>query len=458
MNWLQKIKELLCRFWYDIFSDGDFIPGVEFWLSLYSRITGFRLFNWRKGQIAADTTSLPDTVQFPVYIDSVEVQREWYSLDHLWESGSAEELLTGSYTTDAQKDAMGWTAPVWLPIKEPMLLQTHLYGDTLTFVEGLDYSFENGWFTFYVDISKLDLPRVTVTDSTGYPHVLYRLFGTAKPVAKICDAVTGFESQWLNPYCNIAWDIHQNGVTFLNAKQLLGKASNSVICENEGIVSSDWTEQGYTCVRVGDRVYRSLTQNEPANIAGGTAVTAGDVLFGSLKMYKGADTPLASEIPGIKVMTDAGELTAYNSNLTIVTDQESGTEILPLAGNSDVVEAYHAVCVRNGANANCPSISIPTDENDKVNPYLFVSQKLRRGRSVVVRMETDDVETTNAAINCIRKSCCASGMVNIFLGATSDDQSAIVNTDSFLAEAGMMAVAVVGTLKIQEAYAEAQLI
>ena len=48
--------------------------------------------------------------------------------------------------------------------------------------------------------------------------------------------------------------------------------------------------------------------------------------------------------------------------------------------------------------------------------------------------------------------------MNIFLSAENDDPSVIVEADSFIASAGMMAVAVVGTLKIQEEYAEAKLI
>ena len=211
-------------------------------------------------------------------------------------------------------------------------------------------------------------------------------------------------------------------------------------------------------MQVGDRVYRAVTLGDTANVTSGTAVQPGTVLFGSLKMFKGSETPLATDIPGIKVMTNVGELTAYNTNLSIIIDAESGIEILPLDGSHAAVEAYKHLCVANGGNANCPSISIPTDSNNKVNPYLFISQKLRRGRSVTVRMVTDDVFTTNAAIDCIRKSCCASGMINVFLSSESDDPSAIVNTDSFLADAGMMAVAVVGTLKIQEEYAEAKLI
>ena len=476
MNWLLVIKNFLGRFWGDFFHDGDFLPGVEFLVSLYSRVAEYRLLNWRNGMIAADTSSMPSDLPYPVLIDQAKVNREWYSWDALWGEDPATSddmpgsmLIDGTYYND-DEDKMGWVAPAEEAIKEPYMLKTHLYGNTLTLVEGVDYDYSNGVFLFYVDLSELNIPTVMVTDKEGYPHKLYRLFGVPVKETKVCDPVTGFESNWLNGCCDIAWDIHQNGATFFNTKKLLGKASHSVICEEDGTVMLIWEEQGYSCMRVGDRVYHS---KEAANYAVGASVKQGDVLFGTLKMFKGAEVPSADEIPGLKVMTDVGELTAMNELRDIVTDEDSGVEILPLTGNEATIEAYNALCVEHAANKNCPVIDIPITfttiseagvdvVHEQVNPYTFISNTLRRGRSVVARMQADDVELAHAALDCVRKSCCASGMMNVYLETSNDykesDQVAILNTASFMATAGMLAVAEVGTIGIKEAYAEAKLI
>ena len=465
MNWLMTIKRFLGRFWGDFFHSGDFLPGVEFLLSKYSQLTENSLLNWRNGMIAANTDVLPDEAPYPIWIDTNDIHREWYGFEKLFDatiSGgtmtytcTANEFLNGTYDSQADEDSMGWIATAKYPIKEPYMMVTHLYGETTNLVRGLDYDIQDGVFLFYVDPFTLDIPTAAITDKDGQLHILYKLYGFAEKTSKVCDPVTGFESQWLNPYSDIAWDIHTNGATFYNVKRLLGKASDSVVCENDDRVTRIWQEQGWNCMMVGTKVYSSL---QPANYTIGTAVHKGDVLFGHLKMYKGSDTPTVEEVPGIKVMTDVGELTAENMQKYIYVDAESGAEVLPLTGKASTIDAYRALCVANIADSNCPAIEIPYDDNLQVNPYQFVSKTLRRGRSVVARLVTDNVQLTDAAIRCIRKSCCASGMVNVFIASENDESSAIVETDSFLAAAGMMAVAVVGTLKIQEEYAEAKLI
>lgn len=541
MNWLLVIKNFLGRFWGELFQDGDFLPGVEFLLSLYSKSAEWRFLNWRNGLIAENTSSMPSALPYPVLIDQAKIDTEWYSLDKLWDRDSGELLINGTYEGN-DENSMGWVAPVEEAIKEPFMLKTHLYGETLTLVRGIDYDFSDGVFLFYVDLKALDIPTVMVTDKNGYPHILYKLFGVAEKEVKICDPVTGFESDWLNAYCDIVWDIHQNGATFYNTKQLLGKVSGSVICAEGGSVERIWQEQGYYCMEVGPRVYCS---KEQANYEVGDSVKLGDVLFGTLKMFKGYELPKAAEIPGIKVMTDAGELTALNKLMDIVVDEESGTEILPLIGDGSIVQAYQQLCVKHAANKNCPSLKLanhytsddegsdtggddttpvtpgslrpyidamlvlarfagphtetetqdgvihytqdiesnplfdvfiessdspddpdapddPDVDYDHINPYVFISSILRRGRAVTARMKADDVELAHAALDCIRKACCASGMMNVYLETSNnyeeEDQVAILNTASFMATAGMLAVAEVGTIGIKEAYAEAKLI
>ena len=454
MNWLLAIKRLLGRFWADIFGEHDFILGIEYLQYLYSKLTGYQYLNWRNGLIAADTSVEQDNLPFLIYIDATTVRKEWYTWDKLWDDDSAEKFLANEFYTEDAEEAAGWVAYSKDPIQDPFYMTDHIYHYSKMLVEGLDYDFYNGKFIFHVDPSTLGFKTVKMTDKAGLPHVYYELFGYMKKEAKICDPVTGFESSWLNPYSDIAWDIHQNGATFYNVKRLLGAASNVVICENEGTVGSVWTEQDYKCLQVGEKVYISK-KTLADGIAVGVAVQPGTVLFGRLLMFTGNETPTADQIPGLVVTTDAGALIAHNKNM--VPDRSAGFVLLPLRKGSASARMpyppYVAACGKNIGNKYCPYIQVPPST---VNPFLFVTQTLRRGRSVIVRLVADGLDILGAAINCIRKSCCASGMVNIYVEAITDNND-MLKTSGFAADAGMMAVAVVETLTIKEECAKAEI-
>ena len=130
--------------------------------------------------------------------------------------------------------------------------------------------------------------------------------------------------------------------------------------------------------------------------------------------------------------------------------------ILPLDGDTLTVNAYRAKCVESFKDDKVPYIQVPYP---KVNPYEFIVKTLRRGRAVTVRIMADSLDYLAAAISCIRKNSCASGMLNIYVAASTDDNDSItLKTSVFSASAGMMAVAVAETVKIQEECAEARVI
>lgn len=124
--------------------------------------------------------------------------------------------------------------------------------------------------------------------------------------------------------------------------------------------------------------------------------------------------------------------------------------ILPLEGDPAVLNAYKEICKRNTADMNCPYIDVPTT----VNSFLFITNVLRRGKSVVVRTVPSDLRGFGAAVNCIRRCACAAGMINVYVRAESD--AADVHS-SFVATAGMAAVAVDATITIQAECAEAKI-
>ena len=108
MNWLLSIKRLLGRFWADIFKDTDFLLGVEYLMSFYSKLTENQYLNWRNGMIAADLTVAQAGLPFVVLIDAASIVKEWYPWQRLWDNGSAELFYAHDYDSEASEDSIGW--------------------------------------------------------------------------------------------------------------------------------------------------------------------------------------------------------------------------------------------------------------------------------------------------------------------------------------------------------------
>ena len=423
MNWMTTFRRLLGRFWHDVFEDGEFLLGIEYLHSLYSKLVENQYLNWRNGMIAKDLSVEQDQQPFVVYLEC-DTTREWYPLEHIFDAGTAD-----SFAHNTNDGTTGWLTDSLYPVPDPAYLLDHVYGYQTMLVAGLDYEVQDGRFLFHVDPAVLwpepaegeedTRPIVKMLGADGLPKAYYKLFGYARKTTKVCDPVTGFESSWLNDCSDIVWDIHQNGVTYYNMKQLLAKVTDSVVCEEDGTLTVLDQEQGRNCVKVGEHLYASM---QPRNYANNAEVHKGDVLFGSLRVYTGSDTPDATAVPGIRVQTDAGQLVALNEDDMEPYDVD-GLMVLPLVGATDdtlAVEEYKERCADNSANELCPYIQVPAE----VNPFLFVTQTLRRGRSVIVRLSSTQVERLAAALNTIRKSCCASGMVNVYVAAETAEDDA----------------------------------
>ena len=468
MNWMLRFRRLLGRFWHDIFGDVEFLLGVEYLHSLYAKLIENQYLNWRNGMIAKDTSVEQDMQPVVVYLQA-DTTREWYSLDKIFAPTGQGRATASSFANNTMAagdtNTGGWLTDSKDPIPDPIYMLDHVYGYTRMLVRGLDYDVQDSRFLFYIDPALLGLPVVKMLDKEGVPHKYYKLFGYPRKETKVCDPVTGFESSWLNGFSDIVWDIHQNGATFYNMKQLLGKATDSVICEKDGTVDAAWTEQSWNCLSIDGKAYMS---QYPANVVEGASVKQGDVLFGSLKVWKGTENPTPAEVPGIRVQTDAGELVAVNEDGIEPYDVD-GLLVLPLIGATDdslLVENYKEICGVYGGNDRCPYIQVPTT----VNPYKFVVQKLRRGRSVTVRLVANELNLLSAALNCLRKSTCASGLVNVYVADENDPEAsaALANVDPtdsatlrvscFAADAGMMAITAVESLAIHEECAEAKVL
>lgn len=459
MNWIRKIRSLLGSFWYRIFNDQDFVLGVEFLLGEFYKYTGYRFDNWFYGLFPMSQTVYPQGMPFAVYLDASSLHREWYT----WKQFVNEvQVQAGQHIgspTDEEyvtlhSDDRGWVMNVVNTIQEPTYLVDHLYQWNRVLTNGPDFKFAQGQILFYEDPTKLNIPSVKITTASGELKVYLQLIGIVEPVANEYDAISGFMSPELNDCAAVVWDIHQNGATYYNAKKLLASAANSVVCDEDGAISDIWQEQDWWFARVNDKIYKSRLQ---CNLAAGSDVKKGAILFGDMQFFKGSDNPSPSEIPGIRVRTDAGELVAENATHSLVTWYDQ--TVLPLSGDVSTLLKYMEICTNNSLDTRCPFIEIktPTDmPAGTINPYKFVMQVLRRGKTCAVRLTAGSLAKLEAAIQVLRKSTDLGGLLTIYVKDSTD--TANVTLSGFTADAGMGVVAVDATVTIQGQAAEARIL
>jgi hypothetical protein len=145
-------------------------------------------------------------------------------------------------------------------------------------------------------------------------------------------------------------------------------------------------------------------------VSASDSVKAGDVLIGDMRCYPelvlGQDglyspaSPSADEVPGIHVMTDAGEMYAANESRAAL-DQD-GVAVLPLEADQGTVAAYKRRCADLHA-AGAPGPDIP----GSVNPCLFVLDTLRAGCYMIMTASTDSVKKASAALDeAVQRTLC----------------------------------------------------
>lgn len=453
MNWIIRLNQILGRFWLDLFGLPDFITAVEFLFFKYCQLTEAQILNLRYGQICADTRIQQSENPVVILLDQADLHKEWHDWHYFLTAMTQTEVNRGTYDTSSsatqqEKDAYkaaGWVIKPSSTIDRPDYLMDHLVSPKIMLFRGLDFDFDNGEFLFYADLTSLNLPTVKTTDENGMLHINYKLFAVTVQTGRVCDPVNGFESNKLNEFSPTVWDMHQNGATFYNVKKLLADVTGCVVAEEDGVITAEWTEGPYKCLLVDDKVYCS--KHEP-NLPDGSNVQAGDVLYGPMVAYKGSDNPTIEQVPGIRVRTDAGELFAEN-RLQPAYRTSDGIDTIPLTGHPTVLAKYRRICELNTADKRCPYRKVPVT----LNPYKFITQTVRRGRCMAIRLVATSVEKLGAALGCIRRNTCESGIISVYVAAETEPANVSV---SFEAEAGMMAVSVEQTLTIKLECAEAR--
>ena len=463
MNWLLKIQQILGVFWSEFFKSHDFMEYIKRILALMLMQGENSQLRWMCSLFVSPKTAAAKYGIYPIYIDASRIYVAPPTFTDII-NGSA--VLTEA-TPALSPSQSGYTGPVVAssayPVTPPDWLTDHVLDTTLTLLSGFDYTYDpaHNIFIFSNRSYFNRIPRISAVDAQGRLTFYYVLFGHVSVAALNNDSVDGLISPALGKFAEDTWDMHVNGASIYTMKKLLGDVSGCVVCENDGRLHILGSEQGMNWVKVGDRVYGSEKALNP-EFTEGIEVQRGAVLFGDLDVYLCSDSPSSSQVPGILVQTDAGELIAPNEDVPWETavDGEKIEKILPLYGDAAVKSAYVDRCLEIRKDPTVPPLAA---EASVVNPYLYVARYMRNRRFCLVTMSTASTESLEPALDEIRKSTPAEAMVNVFV--KSDDEPPVDSINDlyddgelkvgFSADICMACVAEVMTLKIKAGNVEA---
>lgn len=472
MNWLQRIKNLIGKFWTVVCQDVDFVLGTVSMHAVADKVASELYARWSDSYVAKLGGRDRDLVPVVVYLVKSRITE--VTDDNGGTAAVSEDCITkppisldmalagDASQLNARDEAGGWQMPLLRSMPAPGMLTDHVLDYRRTLVEKMDYDWYGDHVLFHMDPSGLGLPAAMLYDAQGRLCTCYKLFGWFTAPALLQDAVAGCESPALSPYSATTWEMHQEGCTYYNMKKLLAEVTGSVVCEESGVVSRKWEEQGYTCLQIGKRAY-TVPADVQCNVGLQDSVEQGDILMGSLVVCSGSDlddSEILADIPGIRVRTDAGELFAANDDMSVIVQE--GVDILPLTSDgdpetvSDIEQAYRDDCVRLAQDSLCPQIDLEA-ANGVINPFMFIMRKLRRGRSVLVSATAGPIVTLGAAFDCIRRNMPASGMLTAYVREQQEAVTAL-EAASFTASAGNAAVAVAATVKVKAMAAEAEVV
>lgn len=433
--WKTKISKLLGSFWTCVFGASKiteelvtFILSISCTYGMYIQNTILRFITGR------------------IY-KSKKTHKRILPTQVLLVADTYHQALGNDLTTDT---TLGWVIKATEEISSPYMLQTTDSEASITFFRGIDYTYDNGSFYFFSDIAILNAVKESgklITKADGSIALCYAFTGYTDTQTDY-DAISGFYSKTLNKVADIAWDIHQNGATIYNIKKLLCGVSNSVVSDVSGKITDIGTDQGHNYAVINDE-YVYISKDYPTTYTVNDDIQKGTVLFGDLVVYTGKDTtnlPLATEIPAVDIMTDAGLMRAENAQKTIVT-----ANILPLSGSSEQLAKYEEVCKGIQSAGVYPTISVGA-AGESINPYAFVMQRLRKNTGCSVATTVSDYNYLCAVLDFLNKNISTAGILNLYIKAYNDPTNIpidVINTDACI-----VAVSDEATVNIQDVTTE----
>lgn len=182
-----------------------------------------------------------------------------------------------------------------------------------------------------------------------------------------------------------------------------------------------------------DRIYCAPVSWTPTKSVGQTVAGADIELFSPPADYVAGTSFDYSDLPGIRVNTDAGSLVALNVDMKC--DVQSGVNILPLSDAKNIAK-YRLKCVQLANDDNSIKLDVP----DIVNPFIYVMKNLRGGTSLFASMSVSDPDLFSASVSCVRKAMNAGGMLTIYVKA--EGEQADLTLSGFTATSGNVSVAV----------------
>lgn len=458
MNWLLKIQQILGVFWSEFFRSYGFIDGMKrlLWLMMSSGEGAQRL--WMRSLFISPKISASRYGVYPIYIDSSSVcikPATFTSVIH--GDATFQDAQPISEHPEYSGQVVAESAYAIVP---PDWVTDHAMDTGKTLMAGFDYTYdaEHGLFIFASRDYFKGLSKIAALNADGQLTFYYVLFGHVSKSATDNDSISGLISPELSRFAKEVWDVHINGASIYSMKKLIADVTECVICENDGILTIIGQEQGINWISVDGHIYGSYkVLNE--EFTEGSYVHRGDILFGDMAVYTGNDTPSSTAVPGMLVQTDEGELIAPNSSAAW--NILSGEKILPLVGNSDILEAYAERCLEIRSNASVPPLYDP-EADTTVNPYVYVSHYWRNRRFCLVTVSTPDTKALDPALEEIRRSSPAEAMVNVFVKSPDEAMDSIDDMYAegkmkvmFSADVCMAGVAESMTLKIKAEGAEA---
>lgn len=535
MNWISKIQRILGRFWSVVFSEHDFTLGVKNLHAMFANRQQQIYDSWKAGNIMAGHERYAVNLPYMIYLEKATSYTDEHGYTYMRSSVAApavslddildntpEEIHEGAPSLDSRDQHGGYVVKSRFSIPVPHHITDHVVDYTHTAFADVDYEWRDGAFLFHFDPSMMKFQETCVADDNGVLHVYWKAWGWCSPEAAIKDAVAAFDSRELNDYAETVWDIHTNGANYFNSRSLLGQVTDSVICKRDGAVDAKWTEQQEQCILIGDMVYHA-PQDAQCNVDAGDSVRQGDTLFGTLRMVSSddisADVP-QSQIPGMRVMTDVGEMVAPNVNTTadyalipgvsrvyarmpeldapgayawtrpsgtVYTDTDTpvphdtliySDRLLTYAQGKvaaysdaagEITEGVNFLPLRRTYSSSSDSAYMDMCANNmkntecsivavpwEVNPFTFIMRALRCGSGIFAAMTVNTQMPIAQALACIRKNINASSMMTVYLQAEGDTVGEVAA--SFTATAGNAAVAVDATVTVQNMFAEAEIV
>ena len=435
MNWTNKLKDILGSFWLYLFNDRILIKNLLDSYSLTLSNITIMYKNWLYTRVQSVPDIIPSYTPYTIFIDATSIRNPYSTLD---------QILSGEGSIGSYQSSDKYILKIVNQIPDIKFISNSITDSNVTLIKNFDFNILGSDILFYDNPDNFKFKKIKITEN-GELKIYYICYGWITCNNVINDAVNTFYGKNASKYADYVWDIHVNGASIYRIKNILAKTTDSVISTVEGTVSNIWTEQGYSCIKINDDAV-FYSNNTTVNVSVGDTVKIGDPIIGFFKHYNGDNVPTPDVLASIKVMTDAGELTADNSYKSAY--NKNNINILPLTGDSNAVETYKDICYGLSNDIYVPYADIP----DYVNPLEYILKTLRKGKNHIIAISGNSLSILNDIILVIRNNSIASSLLSIVIKADSDPIP--IKVSSFYTKSTLVAVAPMVTIKIGESQAD----